>query len=258
MLLNEEYRYGESQKGGGYDRTHPLDAERIAALETLLQASPAWNKPVDPVLQARFLRIKGKLIGFIQDPPRVIAKFPETDQSEPAHYARAYAYHRGAYPDKAVTEIDALLMARPDDPYYLELKGQILLESGHPRDAIAPLRRAVAGTRNDPLIATTLGHALIATEDKAYYPEAEGILKSAVNRDDENPFAWYQLGVIYEARGDEPRAALATAERMSLEGNAKAASGAARLAMNGLTRGTPDWIRAQDIAVVSGNALKHR
>jgi predicted Zn-dependent protease len=59
----------------------------------------------------------------------------------PAHYARAYAYHLGAYPDKANAEADALLATAPDDPFFLELKGQILLEGGHPDEAIAPLRR---------------------------------------------------------------------------------------------------------------------
>ena len=102
----------------------------------------------------RFQRIKAKLTGYI-DPKRAVVLYPESDQSVAAHYARAYAYHLGAYPDKAASETDALLAANPRDPFFLELKGQVLLEGGHPKDAIAPLRQAVAIAPNQPMIAVS-------------------------------------------------------------------------------------------------------
>ena len=102
------------------------------------------------------------------------------------------------------------------------------------------------------MIAALLGHALIATEEPKNFAEAKRVLKAAVGRDNENPFAWYQLGIVYDREGDEARAALATAERYNLEGNAQArARSAPELAMAGIPTGTPDWIRAQDIAMVS-------
>src|SRR5690606_11233627 len=103
-------------------------------------------------------------------------------------------------------------------PYFLELKGQVLLESGRPRDAIEPLRRATALSNNQPLIASTFGHALIATEDPQHFDEAKQVLRGAVQRDRENPFAWYQLGIIYAAQGDMPRARLASAEQQVMTG----------------------------------------
>ena len=81
------------------------------------------------------------------------------------------------------------------------------------------------------------------------------MLRLAVNRDDDNPFAWYQLGTIYELTGDEPRAALATAERASMAGDNRTAAMRAQAAMAGLPQNTPDWIRAQDIAITAQNAL---
>jgi len=249
-LQNQEYRLAIPQDDS-YGRTHPLTSERIAALENTYQTSPSWNAPVDPALELRFERVKAKLTGYVEEPPRTLALYPETDSSVPAHYARAYAYHKGAYPDRAVKEVDALLASGPDDPYFLELKGQILLESGKPVDAIPPLREAVKRSRGQPMIAALLGHALIATEDPSYFGEAKTLLKNAVARDNENPFAWYQLGVVYDREGDRPRAALATAERYNLEGNAPGALANSELAMRGLKTGTPDWIRAQDIAMVS-------
>ena len=101
-----------------------------------------------------------------------------------------------------------------------------------------------------------LGHALISTEDKKNYAEAKTILKTAVSADNENPFAWYQLGMIYDQEGDTPRAALATAERNNLEGNPKLALASAEMAMRGIPAGSPDYLRAQDIAMVSRTELK--
>ncbi len=253
-LQNQEYRLA-IYATESYDRTHPLSSERISILENLYKKDPAWERPSDPQLEARFQRVKAKLLGFING-KQAINKYPERDQTVPAHYARAYAYHLGAYPEKALAEAEALLKNNPDDPYFLELKGQILLESGRPAEAIAPLREATERSGRAPLIASMLGHALISTEDKKNLAEAKGILKTAVAVDNENPFAWYQLGMIYDQEGDTPRAALATAERNNLEGNPKLALASAEMAMRGIPAGTPDYLRAQDIAMVSKTELK--
>lgn len=253
-LQNQEYRLAVYATDS-YDRTHPLSSERISMLEDLYKKDPAWNKPVDPALNARFLRVKAKLLGFI-NPKQATIKYPESDQTVPAHYARAYAYHLGAYPEKALYEADQLLKVNPHDPYFLELKGQILLEGGKPAEAIAPLREAVEQSSNAPLIASMLSHALISTEKPDNFKEAKSVLKTAVARDNENPFAWYQLGIIYDREGDEPRAALATAERNNLEGNPKLALVSAETALRGIPAGTPDYLRAQDIAMVSKAELQ--
>ena len=253
-LQNQEYRLAIYAKDS-YDRTHPLSSERISILENLYKKDPAWDRKPDPALEAKFQRVKAKLLGFINQ-RQAINKYPETDQTVPAHYARAYAYHLGAYPEKALSEADALLKTDPNDPYFLELKGQILLEGGRPAEAVAPLREATERSGRAPLIASMLGHALISTEDPKNYAEAKNILKNAVSSDNENPFAWYQLGMIYDREGDTPRAALATAERNNLEGNPKLALASAEMAMRGIPSGTPDYLRAQDIAMVSKIELK--
>jgi predicted Zn-dependent protease len=253
-LQNQEYRLAIYAKDS-YDRTHPLSSERISMLEGMFQKDPAWTRQPDAALDARFQRVKAKLLGFT-NPRQATIKYPESDKSVAAHYARAYAYHLGAYPDKALREAEALLAKDPTDPFFLELKGQVLLESGRPADAIAPLREATQRSGNTPLIAAMLGHALIATEQRHNLVEAKTILKSAISRDNENPFAWYQLGIVYDREGDTPRAALATAERNNLEGKPKLALASAEMALRGIQAGTPDYLRAQDIAMVSRAELK--
>ncbi|WP_443026750.1 M48 family metalloprotease [Sphingomonas sp. CV7422] len=253
-LQQQEYRYGV-ENIDPFMQTHPLSGDRIASLTAVLKASPSWNKPSDPAIEERFRRVKAKLEGYVMSPERTLKDFPESDTSIYAHYARAYAWHKAGYPDKADAESVALIKAKPDDPYFQEIRGQILLEAGHPADAVAPLRAATEGSRNNPLIATTFGHALIATEDKANYPEAVRVLRVAVGRDDENPFAWYQLGTVYELTGDTPRAALATAERASMEGDQRTAAQSARYALANLPANSSDWIRAQDIAMAAQNDM---
>jgi predicted Zn-dependent protease len=248
-LQNQEYRLAIYSKDS-FDRDHPLSSVRIDALDQELRADPAWGKQTDPALEDRFQRVKAKLLGFT-DPKQAVIKYPEKDQSVAAHLARAYAYHLGGYPQKAEGEADALLAKDPHDPFFLELKGQILLEGGKPKEALAPLREATQRSGDAPLIAAMLGHALVATDDSKNFTEAKQILKVAVNRDNQDPFAWYQLGIIYEHDGDDARAALATAERSNLEGEPKMALASAEMAMKGIPAGTPDYLRAQDIAMVS-------
>jgi predicted Zn-dependent protease len=251
-LRKQEYRLSSSYADiDPYAVTHPLPADRAQTMEADYRLSPAWDKPTDPALEARFQRIKAKLSGYVNDPQTTLRNYPESNTSIPARYARAYAWHKSAYPDRAGAEVDQLVAAAPHDPYFLELKGQILLESGKPKEALAPLREAVARSRNEPLIAALFGHALIATEDPANFAEARKVLKIAVERDNDNPFAWYQLGVVYDRDGDKPRARLATAERYNLEGRARLALANAEAAMSGIPQGTPDYLRAQDIAMVS-------
>lgn len=258
-LQNMEYRYGYvPREGDEYFRTHPMTGDRIATLQDTYEKDAAWDTPSDRDIEARFARAKAKLFGYLAEPRATLQTYPVTMNGLEAHYARAYAYHKQAEIGRAMAEADALLMMRPNDPYFLELKGQILLESGKPKEALEHLRRATELTNNHPLIATMFGHALIATEDRDNFAEAERMLKAAVTRDRFNPFAWYQLGVIYAANGDMPRARLASAEQQVLSRRMPEALQSAKIAEAGLPKGTPDWLRAQDIALQAQAEIERR
>lgn len=247
-LQNFEFRRGISQNNEReYGRTHPLSGNRIARLREDYVIDPAWDTPTDPDLQSRFVRAKAKLYGFLAPPERTLAAFPDYLMDVPARYARAYAYHKDALVEEALAEVDALIAMEPDNPYFLELKGQVLLESGRVAEALPPLREATRITGSTPLIASLLGHALIATENPDNLEEAESVLRAAIGRDRENPFAWYQLSVVYGQRGDIPRARLASAEQQIMAGNPQGALMNAGAAEQALPVGTPDWIRAQDV-----------
>ena len=245
-LANQEYRYGYvANDENAFYSTHPVTEDRISTLTDTYQQDPAWTRPNNPALEARFARAKAKLYGYLAEPKDTFTAYPASMTGVPARYARAYAYHKEAHLDLALAETDALLAQNPADPYFLELKGQILLESGKPQEALDFLRRATELSGNQPLIATTFGHALIASEDPKNFAEAERVLKVAVARDRENPFAWYQLGVVYAANGDLPRA------RPEALASAEAAEAA-------LPKGSADWLRAQDIAMQARAAIEQQ
>ena len=249
-LQNLEFRYGYSQSDeAGYARTHPLTGDRISRLQADFEKDPAWDQPQNADWQDRFLRVKAKLYGYIAEPAQTLNSYPAYLTSVPAHYARAYAYHKQSRISEALEEVDALVATAPNDPFFLELKGQILLESGRPTEALEPLRQATSLTGNDPLIASMFGLALLATDDTSHLAEAEQVLKAAVGRDRENPMAWYQLGIVYGKRGDIPRARLASAEQQIMSGRPREALQNAEAAERTLPTGTPDWIRAQDVAL---------
>ena len=288
-LQNMEYRRHIPQdESAGYSRTHPLTGDRIARLTDAInngsggpeadlyaevQEAPSVTggqvisrdpgicatAPVDTTeLEERFQRVKAKLYGYLAPPERTLNNYPSYMTGAPARYARAYAYHQQAKVDEALAEVDALIAMDPQDPYFLELKGQILLESGRVEDALPPLREATRLTGSNPLIAGSLGHALIATENPANLDEAESVLRAAVGRDHENPFAWYQLGVVYGQRGDTPRARLASAEQQVMQGNFQGALVNAQAAESNLPVGSPDWIRAQDVALQARGLLERQ
>ena len=249
-LQNEEFRRGYSQRDEAtYQRSHPLSGDRISHMEADYRADPAWDRPPDAEQQARFERVKAKLYGYLATPAQTLNAYPRFLSGAPARYARAYAYHKDARIDEALAEADALAASDPDNPYFLELRGQILLESGRPAEALESLRRATEMSANDPLIASTYGHALFATEDRSKLAEAEQVLRAAVGRDRENPFAWYQLGMVYGATGDIPRARLASAEQLIMSGRPREALQNAEAAEQSLPHGSTDWIRAGDVAL---------
>jgi predicted Zn-dependent protease len=235
---------------------HPLSEDRIAALEDRVQSSRYYNKKDSPEAQAAYDRMKAKLYGFLQDPARVLVTYPTTNNSIPARYARAVAYHRSAQEGAAMREMDALLTAMPKNPYFWELKGQILFESGHVREAIAPYQKAVDLNPTAGLLRVGLGQAMVATEDPALTKAAIGQLNAALLTEHDYPFAWRQLAMAYAEENNEGMASLASGESAILNGQVPEAKLHARRAMRLLPEGSPDWMQANDILREAENLAK--
>jgi predicted Zn-dependent protease len=231
-----------------YMQSHPLPTERIASLEGMAKASPYWDAKDPPALQARHDLMRAKLYGYLERPEAVARRYPPSDGSLAARYARAIAAHRFADPRAALAQIDGLIHAQPNNPYFHELKGQMLLESGKPAEAIAPLRQAVQLAPNPALIQIMLGQALVATHDQARIDEAIPLLQAAATREPETPDVFSQLAMAYGQKNDLARADLASAQAAFIRGDIKTAREIAARAKTRFPVGSPGWVKADDIA----------
>ena len=231
-----------------YMQTHPLPSERVAALEGLAKASPYWDHKDPPALQARHDLMRAKLYGFIERPDGVARRYPLSDTSLAARYARAISAYRFSDPRAALGQIDALIMGPPQNRDVYVLKGQALLEAGKPAEAIAPLRQAIQHAPSPALIQIMLGQALIATNDRARIDEAITILQTAALREPESPDVHSQLAMAYGQKNDLARADLASAQAAFLRGDLKTAREIATRAKSRFPVGSPGWVKADDLA----------
>jgi predicted Zn-dependent protease len=224
-----------------------MPADRVAALEELARSSPYWDNKDDPALQMRHDMVRAKISAFMERQDTVYRRYPMSNDSLPARYAHAITTYLHGDPHSAQVQIDGLIQAQPNNPYFHELRGQALLEGGKPAEAIAPLRKAVQLSNHAPLIEMLLGQALVATENKAYTEEAIGILRAAVARENEAPLGFMQLAMAYGRKGDYAEADLASAQAAYLRGDNKTARELAARAKTRFAVGTPGWVRADDI-----------
>jgi len=230
-----------------YLQSHPMPADRVAALGELARSSPYWDKKDDPALQLRHDMMRAKTSAFMERQDTVYRRYPLSDASLPARYAHAIATYRHGDLNSALAQIDGLIQVQPNNPYFHELRGQALLERGKPADAVAPLRKAVQLSNNAPLIEMLLGQALVASDNKAYTEEAIAILRAAVARETEAPIGYTQLAMAYGRKGDYAQADLASAQAAFLRGDNKTARDLASRAKTRFAVGTPGWVKADDI-----------
>ena len=238
-----------------YLQTHPLANNRMTALRDRAETSKYYMESDPPEEIARFKLIQAKIKGFLQEPRFTMREYPLTDQSDPALYARAVSFYRSSQIDKALTEINQLLERYPDNPYYHELKGQMLFEFGRVSESIDPHRKSVDLAPTKALLRINLGRALIATEDKSQYEEAVGILKSALLIEPDNSFGWFELARAYGGLDQIGLAHLATAESRYHVGDKAQANQFARRALAALDQGTPEYRKASDIIIATEGDL---
>lgn len=235
------------QRRWQYFRSHPLSADRITALRRNVESSPYADVTDTEEEIATLRRIQAKIIGFMAPPAQTFERYPESDTSIPARYARAVAFYKQGLMTRAEEVVLSLINDEPDNPYFHELHGQMLFESGHIARAIAPYRRSLELAERQPLLQIGLATALIATGDEAAVNEAVMLLAQALVSEPDNAFGWFQKSLAHTARGDLPMAELATAERYFAVGDNMHAHLFARRAHERLDRGTEAWIRSAEL-----------
>lgn len=252
-----------------YFRTHPLSTDRLAFVREHVARSRFSDRPWDPALETSFRMVRAKLDGFLDPPLATWRRYPESDASAPARYARAIAQYRSARPDVAVGLLEALIREQPANPWLHEMKGQILFEAGRPREAVEPYRQAVRLAPRAATIRTALGRALMegaeaegaggaavraghgdAGRRTADLRAAVAEFESALSIERDSAFVWRQLGTALGRLGRMAEADLALAEEALLEQDWPAVRLLARRAAAALPPG-PKRLRAEDLRVAA-------
>jgi len=245
ILQSNEMLNGDSEDQ--WTRTHPLTAERIDYVRDHVAHARCSNAPDRPGSAELLRHIQVKLHAFLDPPSKTLAAYPPTDRSEMARYARAIAYYRIPDLQKAVPEIDGLIRDFPANPYYRELKGQMLFENGHVRAAIHPYEEAVRLAPSAPLLRVALSQVYIETGDPAYNRRAIAYLNDASREEAHDSQIWHFLAVAYGRDNQMGMAALSLAEQALANGKKDDAIQQSKRAQQLLGRNSVAFARAVEI-----------
>jgi predicted Zn-dependent protease len=227
--------------------THPLSTERLQLIERRVAEAAERHFPEEPDRAYWHARMRAKLIGYLDGPERVLDRLEGEPETEEVLYTKAVALYRMLAMREALDATDRLIALRPSDPFYIELKGQILFEIGRAEEAAPLYREAVRLAPGEPLLGAGLGRALLSLDRPEADVEALEVLQNARRRDLGDASALRDLATAYSRAGDQGMAALATAERYALTGRIEDAMLHARRAVATIPEGSPGWLRAQDI-----------
>lgn len=239
-----------------YLRTHPLTQDRIDFLRQAMRDSPYANKAPDEELVRLHKRMRAKLIGFLNPLNQVLRSYPESDATLPARYARAIAYYRVPDIDKALAEIDALLAEKPEDPYFRELRGQMLLEHGRVAEAIPEYEAAARELPDSAQIRQALAKAQIALDTRPMDEAALKNLNITLAEEPNNAGAWRLAAIAHGRLGDQAMTALSLAESALARGKYAEARDRAEHAIGALPENSASWLRAQDVKNEAERRLK--
>jgi len=241
-----------------YVRSHPISSDRVSSMEVRAKASPYYDKTDGPESIVLFDRMQAKLFGYLKSKSRTMRKFPKSDDSVPARYARAISYSRVPQFEESLMEVDSLVAESSEDPFFHELKGEILFSAGELDEALPSYATAVRLLPQSVLIRLGLAQVQIATEDPELNAQALQHLETIVRIDPSSPAVWRQLAIAYGRAGRLGESVVATAERMYLSGDMKGALQQARRAQKKLPEGSADWLRAQDIENSAEKEIQRR
>jgi predicted Zn-dependent protease len=245
ILQGEELLAGVRQDP--YLRTHPLTQQRIEYVRNHVDRSRYSNVADSPANIERLKRIKMKLGAFTSHPSSTLAAYPEKDQSVLARYARAIAYYRIPKLDQALPIIDGLIRDYPKDPYFRELKGQMLFENGRIAEAVPPYEEAVRLAPGAALLRISLAQAYIESNDPKTNKRAIAHLNDALRSEDRDTNGWHLLATAYGRDNQMPMAALALAEEGLSAGKKKDATQQASRAKGLLPKNSAAYNRAEEI-----------
>ena len=231
-------------------RTHPLSKARMDLIRQKTSLADNYNESnFDKV---SYSRIKAKLEGFLENPGRTLLN--NTDNSISSRYARAIAYFRVPLYKKSIEEINSLLKDYPNDPFFIELKAQILSENGKIKEAIKYYKEALKILPKSTLIMLPLCNLLLEdNKNLKDIKEANNYLNFIVKKEPENIYAWHLKGISHNRLGEPINANLSAAEEFLRRGDFKNAKFFADKVISATKKFSSENLRASDIINLINN-----
>ena len=248
---------GYSSKQSVYNRTHPSSEDRLEIAKDGLKASPYKNKKYSKDIERRFMRVRAKLFGYLRDKKDVLNRYPKTDTSDLARYARAmnhYANHNGVC---GVKEMEFLIKKYPNDPYYLGSYANVLYEAGKLKKSIAVYKKALKIYPSAGLMWIEYAKYNIDLNTKESLKEAEYALFRAKRYESESFYLYYTMTALYSKTKEKGKRILARAEGMYILGD-PASMNLAMQARAILPEGSAEYLRSSDIIKSLSNNIKER
>jgi predicted Zn-dependent protease len=249
LLLEQDKIY--SAGGNPYSRSHPLNIDRLLHVKEHLRKSPFSKSKAIEILNSMHRRMRGKLKGFIHSPEQTLQEYDAQNRDSGARYARAIALSKLQETDAAIAIIDELIVESPKDPFFHELKGELLVDGGRTQEAIEPFKKALEILPWAALIKVSLAQIQLANNNMTDLEIARDNLKDALRYEPKLTGAWRLLATAEGRLGNAGGASLALAEEALLKGNKGDAHSHVKRAMTSLPSGSPSWFRAHDIESAS-------
>lgn len=227
--------------------THPLSTERVHTMNAHIERSAFSGVAFDADVIDRHRRMIAKVTGFLLDPSVTYRTYPDAEESVYSRYAWSIARYRERLMDEALALIDGLIADEPENPWFHELRGQMLYETGDIAASVPSFAQSVKLAPGEPLLRINLARSLLQLDEEAGWREAIRHLDEARVHESDMPVTWSLLGHAFEKLGDEARSRVARAEMHYMRGELRRARKLAGDAIDGLETGTTDWFRATDI-----------
>lgn len=214
LMRNERAHVGSPDP---YMLTHPLTNLRIEHVRNHAENAKVPYGSYPHKFDEANERMIAKLYGFINSPEKTLAHYPISNKSVAARMARAVAYYKMPDVPRSMTEIDSLIADYPKDPFFHELKGQILFENNRLKEALASYQTAVALLPSSSLLLADLGKVELAQNGQDMLATATAHLEKSVALDKANSTTWRLLATAYGKAGNKGLSALALAEEAELQ-----------------------------------------
>lgn len=246
-----------------YIRTHPLSSDRIHAIEHFIENETTHKTAkLSAALHKKHTRMKAKLLGYL-NPQTALLRYTDKDDRINARYARTVALHRTNKTKRALALVSTLLHDEPDNPFFIELKAQILFETGQIIPAVKLYAKASALLPDSALLRLAYSHALLEKGDIDSLNQAIIELTEAGRLEQRSPRTWRFLALAWGRKAELDKdskyqglSLYALAEESTTLGEYKKAGRYASRSIKLLKKGSPYWLRAQDIKLMARNHSK--